>query len=154
MGSQAVTGLDGRRWVVRRRWAPRGVDSVWRRFQRRFRQVFDKSGDLVDADPGCLELFGEGLLAGLAIIAAILLAVFVVIPLLVAVVDLLIVILLFVLGALARIVFRRPWTIEARPDNGVVHEWRVVGWRASDEFRRDVATRLASGQQLPSNFPL
>ena len=109
------------------------------------------SDSLADADPGCLELLGEGVVVAIAIVVAVLFLIFVGLPLLFALLDLVLIILLALLGTVARVVFRRPWTIEARPDgSGLGIEWRVVGWRASRAFIREVERRLESGEALPS----
>jgi hypothetical protein len=137
---------SGRRWTVRRRWAPRlrGA-SPWRRFRRQYRRAFDRVGDVADADPGCLEVFGEGLLVGLAIILGVLFLVFVAIPLVFAVLDLLVVLLLTAGGIVVRVLFRRPWTIEATSADGGVLRWQVKGWRASGARRDEIAGLLAAG---------
>ena len=138
--AETVLARDGRRWVVRRRWMPRlGTDTLWGRFHRRFRKTFDRVGDAADVDPGCGELLGEGIAAALVVIAVALLLFFVAVPLLVAVVDVLILVLLAFLGALARVLLRRPWTVEAAADDGTVRRWRVVGWRASGERCAQIA---------------
>lgn len=146
VGMGAHDWPGGRTWTVRRRWAPRLRDrSLWHRFRRRFRQAFDRVGDVGDADPGCLEVFGEGLLVGLAVIAAVLLLVFVAVPLVFAVLDLVVVLLLAALGILTRVLFRRPWTIEATSDDGGRLRWRVKGWRASGAKRDEIEGLLATG---------
>lgn len=62
--AESIVGRDGRRWVVRRRWMPRlGTETLWGRFHRRFRKVFERVGDAADVDPGCGELLGEGNIA-------------------------------------------------------------------------------------------
>ncbi|HET9770367.1 MAG TPA: hypothetical protein VFS16_05720 [Acidimicrobiia bacterium] len=144
--AETVTAPDGRRWVVRRRWLPRlGGETLWGRFSRRLRQTFRRAGDAADADPGCLEVLGEGFVAAIVIIVVVLALVFVFIPLLVAIVDLLFLLALALLGALARILFRRPWIVEARADDATTLRWRVTGWRASHERCVQVAQQLQAG---------
>ena len=153
MAAHGITTPQGATWTVRRRWVPRlGTETLWGRFHRRFRRVFDRlrPKDVDIPDPGCLELLAEGFVAGLAILVALLVAVFVVVPLLVAVVDVAIVLLLAALGVLGRIVLRRPWVVEAvRAGGDEVIRWHVVGWRASGEHRDRVAEYLASTGTVP-----
>jgi hypothetical protein len=144
--AESVVDPQGRRWVVRRRWMPRlGVETLWGRFRRRFRRVFDRVGDAADVDPGCAEVLGEGIAVALVVIIVVLALFFVVIPLLVAIVDVLILLLLTVAGAAARVLFRRPWTVEASADDGTTLRWRVVGWRSSGEQCVRIGQRLQAG---------
>lgn len=149
-------GPGGQAWVVRRRWAPRFAgDSVFGRFHRRITGTGRRARNVADGldvvPDGCID--ADDIFAGVAIavvvVLVVLLAVFFVIPLLVALVDLVIVLLLALLGIVARIVFRRPWTIEARADDGTVHTWKVVGLRASGERRDEIAEMLAAGITPP-----
>lgn len=141
-----VIAPDGRRWTVHRRWLPgTSQESLYGRFRRRTRGTIRRTLDLADADPGCLEIFGEGLVVALVVILAVLVLIFVVIPLIVAVVDLLVVVLLAAIGVAAKVLFRRPWVVEAVADDGTVVRRDVVGWRASGETRADVARLLESG---------
>lgn len=108
-----------------------------------------RAGDVADADAGCLDVIGEGVVAAIAILLVVLLAIFVVVPLLVAVVDVAIVVLLALLSLVGRVLLRRPWTVEARSPDGPRLLWRVVGWRASGEQVANVAQLLASGAVPP-----
>ena len=142
----AVRARDGRTWVVRRRWVPRlGHESIWSRFHRRFRSTIRRVGDAADADPGCLEVIGEGVVVALALVVAIAVLVFIVVPFVVAMIDIVLVVLLAALGLAGRVVLRRPWTVEARDDQGRHLTWRVVGWRASGQHVHTVEEMLASG---------
>ena len=140
-------GVEGEEWVVRRRWAPRlGAETLWARFRRRLRSAFRKTADLgdgLDAAEGCLAFEDVVVVVGLVVV--VLLAVFFVIPLLVALVDVLVLLVIAGLGVVGRIVFRRPWVVEARSSGGGVLRWRVVGWRASREFRGRAAESLGAG---------
>jgi hypothetical protein len=152
--SAAVTGPDGRTWTVRRRWVPRlGSETLWGRFTRRFRRSSSSGNDAIDAtaDTGMLDLFDDNVLLGVALLIGAVLFVFLGWPLLVALLDVVFIVLLALLGVIARVVFRRPWTIEARAGDDVRH-WRIVGWRASEEHRRSVEARLWSGVD-PGGLP-
>jgi len=48
-------------------------------------------------------------------------------------------------GIAARLLFRRPWTIRARADNGRELAWRAVGFRRSGRVRDDAAAALTHG---------
>lgn len=143
---------DGRRWKVRRRWAPRlELETVWGRFHRRFRSTISRMTD-GDISPGCLDIFGEGVVAALLLLVIALVLVLVVIPLLVAIVDLVIVLILAGASILARIGLRRPWTIEARAEDGTRQTWRVVGLRASGAKVAEISRLLQSGAD-PTDLP-
>lgn len=142
--------------MVRRRWAPRlGQHTVLERMRRRFRSMRRHAGGMgegADVAGGCVDL--EALLIAVVVIAVLLLAVFFVIPLLLTLVDLVVVLLLALLGVVAKIVFRRPWTLEARADDGTTYRWKVVGWRASGQRRDEIAQMLAAGITPPGATPL
>lgn len=128
-------------------WAPRlGAETLWSRFRRRLRSALHRTSDLsdgLDAADGCLAV--DDLVVVLGLVVVVLLVVFFVIPLLVALVDILLLLVLAGLGIVGRVVFRRPWVVEARSTGGVVLRWRVVGWRASREFRERAAESLGAG---------
>jgi hypothetical protein len=82
-------------------------------------------------DPGGLD---EGFAVVVAVVLALLAAIvaaaafwWVVLPLLAVVVDAAIVVILFVAGCVARIVFRRPWTVQATSSRGDRLTRKVVG---------------------------
>ena len=152
--SATITGPDGRIWTVRRRWVPRlGSETLWGRFTRRFRRSANTGNDGIDAtaDASMFDLFDDNIVIGIAIIIFLVFFVLVGWPLLIALLDVMLLLLLAVLGVIARVVFRRPWTIEARAGDDVRH-WRIVGWRASEEHRRSVEARLWSGVD-PGGLP-
>jgi hypothetical protein len=154
---RTVTTPSGETWRVRRLWAPRlQSERVWSRFRRRIRQTFrvgrDVGGDV--ADPGCVVDFADDIAIVLVVAAAVLLLVFFVIPLVLALLDLLIVVVLSLLGIGARILFRRPWVVEATSGSGGRSTWRVVGWRASREAVDGIAAGLAHGHPPGPRLPL
>ncbi len=116
------------------------------------RTVGRRTGDVADAgDPGCaIDLFDDLVLV-LAVVVVVLLVVFVVLPLVLVVIDLVLVILLSVLGVIGRVVFRRPWLVEAASSDGRAHTWPVVGWRASGQVIDDLVATLAHGNPLPGH---
>lgn len=126
------------------------VRRVWHRFgpSRAFGREVAGS-----ADPGCaLDAFDE-LLFVLVLVLVLLLVVFFVAPLVLALLDLLFVIVLVALGVVARVVFRRPWRVEAEALDGAgprrLVTWRVVGWRASGAHVEAVARHLEAGVDVP-----
>ena len=66
-------------------------------------------------------------------------------PLIGVVADLILAVLLTALGVAGRLLFRRPWNVEAVSDTGERYRWQVVGWRASGELVTDVVNALAHG---------
>lgn len=150
MRRREVQAPGGRRWVVRRRWAPRlGSDTLWSRFRRRIKGVWRRTGRIADsadvADPGCVVDAFDELAVVLVVILIALLLFFVVIPVLIAIVDLALLLVFAALGVLGRIAFRRPWTVEARDNDGNRYRWKVVGWQASQNRRDEIAQLLAQG---------
>lgn len=156
--ARTVTTPGGEEWHVRRLWAPRlGGERLWTRIRRRIRRARE-GADVADGpDIGCLgDLFDEFFLV-LAVVVAAVLVVVVGYLLVFVLLDVLLVALLTVLGFAARIVFRRPWVIEATSgDEGgdgdadvARRTWRVVGWRASGETVDRIADALAHGTAMP-----
>lgn len=88
--------------------------------------------------------FGPALLAIVALAAFVVFMIFVGGPLLVLLVEtLLIVPIVVIVGVLVRIMFRRPWTIEATDGSRRV-EWKVVGWGASSRAADRMASEIAA----------
>lgn len=140
-------------WYVRRRWAPRhlGADTIWGRFRNRNRRVRRRTSELADIpDPGCAADLGEAIAVFVIALVAIVFMVLVGFPFLIALGELLLVLLLAVGGALARMLFRRPWTVDAVGPSGEHHRWEVVGWRRSGAARRFIAQRLAEASTVPT----
>lgn len=147
-----MVGPDGQRWVVQRRWMPRlGGETLWGRFRKRIRQavrsargIAEGTGEVAGEGAGCL-LDLEAAVIFVVFLAALALFVLLVYPLLIAVVDVVILIVVAIAGLVGRVCFRRPWTIQARADDGTVHRWKTVGWRASRQRRDEIAQQLAAG---------
>ena len=81
----------------------------------------------------------------IGVIALSLLLITVVFPIIVLGIEVLLVAVLLTGGIAARLLFRRPWTIRARADNGRELAWRAVGFRRSGRVRDDAAAALTLG---------
>ena len=159
--SRSVKAPDGTVWRIRRRWAQRprwrGRSWPWRRndevdgrgFWSRF---LDFNFPWAD--------FGDDLIGSiLVIVGVIVLVVFMIFlgwPLLLFLFEsLLIIPITFVAGIAGRVLFRRPWTIEATGPRLV--EWKVVGWRASsraaDRMERAIVATGVVPDRLPDETP-
>jgi hypothetical protein len=150
-----VFDREGTRWTIRRRWTPRwtrvDVGKRFRQFHRR-RSGSGKSDDRrrwwewldfpVGDDFGLLVIIG-------AVIAAVLLLWFAVIPLLLVLVDVLVVVVVFVVGVSARVLLRRPWTVVATRIDGVEIEREVVGWRDSRDEMVALRAQIERGEISP-----
>ena len=158
MRAREVTTPTGERWRVGRLWAPRiggeTVSARTRRFRRdhwrRTRRTLDAS-DALDGVGCAFELSEAVVWFGVAVLLVILLLFLV--PLLAGVVELLLLLVLVGGGVVAKVVFRRPWVVEAEavdgPREGRLVAWRVVGWRASGQQVVDVVRGLEAGVDLP-----
>lgn len=145
--ARTVTGVDGRTWTVRRRWVPRlGAESLWGRFRRRVRSAVRRVLDSADIAPGGFDVLGEGLVTAFVVVFMVMLAVFTVVPVLVAVLDVLVILVLAALGFVARVLLRRPWTVEASAEGSRRRTWRVVGFRAAGREVDRIADGLASDE--------
>lgn len=145
-------------WQVHRRWTPRRLrpDSVWQRLKnrsRKGRRALDYA-DAASPPGGC----GIDLLEGIVVVIFLLLAlvfIFMVgIPLLIAIGELVILLLLVIIGLISKVLFRRPWTIDATSPENEITEWHVIGWRKSVMARDYVADRIRIGAPLPSQSEL
>jgi hypothetical protein len=140
-----VVDPEGRSWRVRRQWAPRLEGRGFRaRFRRRRRKEGDSWSDWLDL-PFDLPDSLTAVLVMVALVAFIVVFVLFGIPLVLALFDLVVVVALVVGGVVARVAFRRPWTVEAVSVDG--RRWcaQAVGWSASGALRRELADRLAAG---------
>ena len=116
------------------------------RFRRRRKDGADSRWwDVVDFP----DVFGDSPLVGLAIfvgvIVFVLLMVFVIGPLALALFDLVIWFVFLIGGLAGRLLFRRPWTVEAVADDGVTIEQTAVGLGASRQSQHQLAERIRTG---------
>ena len=99
---------------------------------------FDDFGD----DVGIIAAILLALLAVIVVAAAFW---WVVLPLLAVLIDATLLVVLFLLGLVARVVFRRPWTIRAVSARGDRFTRKVVGWRNALRQRDDMVSALSNG---------
>jgi hypothetical protein len=110
-----------------------------------------RAADLGDvADPGCAGDVVDGLVAFVVIVAVVLFLIFVGIPFLVALGELVLIVVLAVAGVVGRVLFRRPWMVDAVDPAGAHHAWSVVGFRASGVARRFIADRVGATGVAPT----
>jgi hypothetical protein len=141
-----VTDLEGTAWTVRRHWMPRyhgrGLRERWRR--RPGRGDDGSWLDLLNFADG--DVPGAIAVVALAVIALVLFVLFG-LPLLLAAVDLVVVVLATLIGIVGRVVFRRPWTVEAVSAGGERHEVEVVGWRRAGEAVECLGQEIRHGRR-------
>jgi hypothetical protein len=138
IGARRVTAPDGTTWRVGRRWVP-DKPVLWGRRP--------SGGDwsLPDIGLGDVDDALVVISVVIGVIALSLLLITVVFPILVLGIEVLLVAVLLTGGIAARLLFRRPWTIRARADNGRELAWRAVGFRRSGRVRDDAAAALTLG---------
>jgi hypothetical protein len=82
------------------------------------------------------------------VLVALVLAVFVLIPVLLFGVELIIVGCLLAASIVSRILRRGPWVVEAeRLGGGEILSWTVPGWRRSHRAMKEIAHALAAGSR-------
>jgi hypothetical protein len=154
MAKRTVMTPGGEVWHVRRLWAPRlQQERLWTRLRRRMGRTGRAAGELTSTpDIGFLDLFDDAFaVIGLVIAAVIVVVVlaFVVVPLVVTLLDLLVVVLISLVGLVGRVMFRRPWVVEAVDSDGHRYTWRIVGRQASRAAVGAIAGAFAHGQEPP-----
>ncbi len=98
----------------------------------------------------------SGLAVALLIVVGIVLLIILGLPLLLALFDLVIVVVAAVVGVASRVLFRRPWTVEALSADGERHEVRVVGWRSANDGVASIGSSIQHGIPLepPMGWPV
>lgn len=155
MAGMQVTSPDGAHWRVRRRWLDRPLPDLRKRF-REYRE--ENSGDgMLD---GFFYIdFADSIWAGIAFAVLVALVVFLLLPLIGLALELILLIALLGVGLVARVIFRRPWTVEAveLDKGGRSASYAVKGWRRSGRAVAEIATaveisgppdRIAAGIKL------
>ena len=134
-----MTTPSGERWRVRRRWLDRPLPSL-----RRWRKKKEGEPDAGSAvDFLGIDLI-DGTVLGLAIIAVVLLIVFVLVPLIGIAIELIVLAFLFGSSLIGRVVFRRPWIVEAVKVDELEERiaFGVKGWRQSSQALQELRTAI------------
>src|SRR5215470_9152644 len=150
MRTLTVTDPAGTQWRVRVVWQPR-----WRALARRFgrwrRQRRSGSGDIaLDASLDAVSVSdtSSDLFVGIVVVVGLivggLLFWWLLLPLLLLVIDIVVVMVLAVVTVATRVLFRRPWTVEAA-DGTNRYITEVLGWRHALRVRDEIAEKLRAG---------
>lgn len=124
---------------------PRRVEErIGPRLRRRLKQSLRLTTDSGEG-LGCALEVGEAIGVVILVVALVAMLLLFVVPLIAAVVDVVVLLALTGFGIVGRVLFRRPWTIEARAGDGTTYRWHVVGWQASGRFRAEAAECLVAG---------
>jgi hypothetical protein len=141
--ARTVVAPDGKEWKVGIRWLPRKPRWKGWGFKRSKRRASEWL-EITDLPiPDSL----SALLIVIGIVIVLVLAWFFVFPVLFLLLDVLIVLVLAGAAVATRVLFRRPWIVQAVSDDET-KEWPVVGWRASRDFAAAVAVRLERGLRV------
>lgn len=147
-----VTDPNGDVWTVRRRWIPHRTGIGFAARMRGRRGKKKRKGeesrwyDSADFGSGCLDL--DGILVVVALLAGVLLLIFVGLPLLFLLLDLVWLVAVLVLGVVGRVVLGRPWDVEAVGPDGTRGRWRVKGFRAAGRKVSEIAQHVELGVPL------
>jgi hypothetical protein len=137
--SSSIAAPDGRTWKVRRRWVERPLPNL----RERWRREDIGGGDILDG------LFLADAAEGFGAIGAVVavgLLILVFLPLIGVALELVVLLLVLAYGLFARVVFRRPWIVDAfdveDPEERVA--FAVKGWRDSTTALRELRTAIAA----------
>jgi len=174
MRTVAVTAPDGTEWAVRVAWEPRWPLLVrrfggWRDRRREKKRGSGGDIDLGEAATGAANVgfeMPDDLVAALLVIVGLivfgLVFWFLLLPLLLLLFDVVVLLVLFAVATGARVLFRRPWTVEAVPaTKGTMttgpttkgkrtRKRHVIGWRAALRTRDALAEHLRTGAPMDS----
>lgn len=143
LGPRRVVAPDGVEWRVGRRWLTRSANLGRPDRGEIALESLNHLGSWPDL--GSVD-FGEGLLVVAAVVAALL----ILIPILFFGVELIILGGLLAAGLITHTVLGQPWLIEARSSDPLMPqrrlEWRVRGWRKSGKLIAQVAEDLSTGR--------
>jgi hypothetical protein len=145
LGPRRVVAPDGVEWRVGRRW----LTDRARRAAPRPRGIASESlHNLGSAWP---DVGSADIEDALLLVAATLVIVLILVPVLFFGIDLIILGVVLAGGVIARTVLRQPWVIEANSSDPLTSErrleWRVRGWRDSGRLIAQVASDLSAGRQ-------
>ena len=140
---------DGTQWRVSRQWMPRyegrGLRERWTRsrLRRGPRRKKPGVGDVLEFGSGVGDLIDEFFVVFLVVVSGL--------PLLLAALDVALVAVVAIAGIIGRVLFRRPWTIEAESADGQRVTRLVLGWRAGVE--RCALLRVRSALRIDAGPP-
>lgn len=86
---------------------------------------------------------------GWVLVVAAVVLILLVLPLFIFIVEVLIVAVLLTIGVLIRVLFRQPWLVDARANDGTSLSWKVVGYARSRRVVQEVASLLSKGVAEP-----
>ena len=148
-GAQRTVSRDGVRWCVGRKWVPHRVHHSWR-------WRAEQTLEVVKAPDGWTDWFtafdDTDLAGGLLVLAGVVAVILIAIPLLLFGIELIGAGVLIAAAMWVRLIFSKPWTVEARPLDGSANalHWRVKGWKASKKLITRISDDLAAGRDLPA----
>ncbi|HWL64489.1 MAG TPA: hypothetical protein VNP73_00795 [Actinomycetota bacterium] len=124
-------------WKIKRHWISRKPRLRWRKGSEEGLEALEFVGGIFDDNP-------FGIIVGLIAVVLLLLLI---LPVFAFLIELLIVGVLLAVTLAAKILFRRPWIIEAWQEGARDQHlrWAVVGWNRSGEVMDEVARTIASG---------
>lgn len=134
-----MTAPDGTQWRVRRRWLEQPQPDLRRRFKTNRKEAGESAEwlpfDGIDSP--------AALIAGVVVVALIVL---VVLPLLGVALELIGILIVLSSGLLGRVLLGRPWIVETVRvgDSEERAAFAVKGWRQSSEALRELRTALAT----------
>jgi len=139
-----VTDPSGAAWRVQRTW----VRGRWQRYEGRLRAAWSRSGqDLFSGGDFLGQVSGDSAEAVILAIVAVVLALFVLVPILLFGIELIIVGAAIAIGMLGRLFLGQPWVVAAEclDSPGTGRAWRVSGMRRSQRVLDQVARALEAG---------
>jgi len=148
MAASQVVDPNGNEWTVRRRWVHRRLR--WRGGGRPtgFMDGADLAG--LGAD---LPIVGVVLTVVALVLLAIAMVLFIV-PAVIFLVELLLIVAIVAVGLTGRLLFGRPWTVEAQQRGAdQAYEWKTSGWHASAALVHEVAEQLRATGQTTGGTP-
>lgn len=146
IGEQSVRDPGGREWTVGVRWLPRRP--TWLGWgPGRTTKAGSSDLEWLDLANGCVP-DDIPVLAAIAVIVFVLILIwFAVLPIAVFALDLLFLLLVAAGGVATRVLFRRPWIVEASTE-GETRHWPVVGLRSSRVLVGEVSWAIQNGRTL------
>lgn len=140
---------SGSAWSVKRRWLPRR-EPLFRRIPKPVPRSDDAQAGHEAVGSPTFTFFGELFAEApvLLLVAVVLGLALLLLPVFALIIEALIVAVLLTVTAVANVVLRRPWVIEAARDDGSeTRHWKVSGWSRSGEAVHQVQRAIASGVQ-------